>query len=92
MIRPTLEGVTPLSVESAQERLGLLVQQAAVHGQRAVISPGSGHPTAVIVGAEELADHEDALAVARYQVEKATGTLRTTPHTEVLRRLGLTTE
>lgn len=40
---------------------------------------------------EELADAEDAAAIADWEVRKAAGTARTVPADEVRRRLGLST-
>ena len=48
-----------------------------------------GVPAAVLISAQELADLEDDLAIALYRAERATGTLRTVPNSEVRARLGL---
>ncbi|HEY3514601.1 MAG TPA: type II toxin-antitoxin system prevent-host-death family antitoxin [Kribbella sp.] len=52
-------------------------------------APDHDQPAAAIINAQQLEDLEDALAVARYDADKAAGTLRTIPHREARERLGL---
>lgn len=77
-----------LPITEARHQLGSLVRQAATRHVRTTITD-HGQPAAVIISAQELEDLEDQLALAQYQVEKATGQLRTVPHSEVRRRLGM---
>jgi antitoxin (DNA-binding transcriptional repressor) of toxin-antitoxin stability system len=48
-----------------------------------------GQPAAVIVGAQKLADLEEALAVAEYRASQAAGDVPVVGHDEVRERLGL---
>jgi prevent-host-death family protein len=77
-----------LPITEARGQLGDLVRRASTRHERTTITD-HGHPAAVIISAQELADLEDQLALAQYQVEKATGQLRTVPNDEVRRRLGM---
>ena len=77
-----------LSMTDARKQLGALVRRAASTRERVTITD-HGQPVAVIVNAQELADLEDALALARYEARQARGESETIPHAEVRRRLGL---
>jgi prevent-host-death family protein len=77
-----------LPISEARGQLGSLVRRASARRERTTITD-HGQPAAVIISAQELEDLEDQLAVAQYQAEKATGQLRTVPHSEVRRRLGM---
>jgi prevent-host-death family protein len=77
-----------LPIAQARTRFGALVRQAASAHQRTVITD-HGIPAAVIISVKELADLEDSLAIARFEAQKAQGTLVTIPHEEVKHRLGL---
>lgn len=72
----------------ARSQFGALVRRAAARRERITITD-HGQPAAVLINPQELADLEDALALALYQADKAAGTLRTVPHTDVRARLGL---
>jgi prevent-host-death family protein len=73
----------------ARVMLGSLVRRAASGRERITITD-HGHPAAVLVNAQELADLEDAAALAEYRVRQVTGTVEpAVPHDEVRRRLGL---
>ncbi len=77
-----------LPITEARSQFGALVRRASAGRERFTITD-HGQPAAVLINAHELADLEDALALARYEAEKATGTLRTIPHADVRARLGL---
>lgn len=73
---------------AARSQLGALVRRTAARRERITITD-HGQPAAVLINPQELADLEDALALALYRAEKATGTLQTVPNSEVRSRLGL---
>lgn len=78
-----------VSMANARATLGSLVRRAA-HGRERITITDHGHPAAVLVNPQELADLEDAAALAEYRARRATGTLEAAvPHAEVRRRLGL---
>jgi prevent-host-death family protein len=77
-----------LPISEARGQLGSLVRRAATRRVRTTITD-HGQPAAVIISAQELEDLEDQLALAQYQADKATGRLRTIPHSEARRRLGM---
>lgn len=86
---PTLMFMTDVSVAEAERGLGALVQRAASAGERVTII-NDDHEVAVLVGAEDLADLEEELALARYRARQAAGqSLGGTAHNEVRSRLGL---
>ena len=75
----------------ARKVLGSLVRRAAVSGERTTITD-HGRPAAVLVSAQELADLEEALALAEHQARRApgaTGPGELVPQDEVRSRLGL---
>ncbi len=78
-----------LPITEARSQFGSLVRRASTRRERITITD-HGQPAAVIINAQELADLEDDLAVAKYRAEQAAGTLRTVPNREVRERLGLT--
>ena len=55
--------MTELSLTEARKQFGALIRRAASARERVTITD-HGQPAAVIVGAQELADLEEALAVA----------------------------
>jgi prevent-host-death family protein len=75
-----------LSMSQARMRLTALVRRAASDHERTTITD-HGQPAAVLVNAEELADLEEALALAEYRTRQASGEQRMIPHDEALRRL-----
>jgi prevent-host-death family protein len=77
-----------LSLAEARKRFGSLVRQAATARQRTTITD-HGQPAAVLVNAQELADLEEALALAEYRVQQASGTFVSVSHAEARERLGL---
>jgi prevent-host-death family protein len=69
--------------------IGALVRRAALARERVTITD-HGQAAAVLISAEELADIEDALALARVQLARAAGTNGTLiPHAVVRRQLGM---
>ncbi len=76
-----------LSLTEARRRFGTLVRGAA-SGERTTITD-HGRPAAVLVNAQELADLEEALALAEYRARQAAGLDRPVPHLQVRERLGL---
>jgi prevent-host-death family protein len=78
-----------LPMSQARRVFGSLVRRAVDSGERTTITD-HGRPAAVLVNAQELADLEEALALAEYRAEHAT---RAVTHTvsqhEVRVRLGL---
>lgn len=81
-----MSDTTPITQARAQ--FGSLVRRAAHSRQRITITD-HGHPAAVLINPEELADIEEALALARYRLQQVTGTTTHVPHEEVRTRLGL---
>jgi prevent-host-death family protein len=77
-----------LPMTEARSQFGALVRRAAARRERITITD-HGQPAAVLINPQELADLEDALALALYQADKSAGTLRTVQHSEVRARLGL---
>ncbi len=71
-----------VGIAEARDGLGGLVRRVAAGRERLTITDGQA--AAVLVSAEELADLEEQLAMARYELRKATGTLETVPHEQVV--------
>ncbi len=80
--------MTELPLTEARKRFGSLVRRAATTRERVTITD-HGHPAAVIVNAQELADLEEALALAEYRVAQADGTVTTVSQSDARRRLRL---
>jgi prevent-host-death family protein len=80
--------MTDLPLTEARKRFGSLVRRAATTRERVTITD-HGQPAAVIVNAQELADLEEALALAEYRAAQANGSATTVSHSEARRRLGL---
>ncbi len=80
--------MTELPLTEARKRFGSLVRRAATTRERVTITD-HGHPAAVIVNAQELADLEEALALAEYRAAQADGTATTVTQSDARRRLGL---
>jgi prevent-host-death family protein len=86
--------MTDLSLSQARWRLNRLVRRAAADRQRVTITD-HGRPAAVLVNAEELADLEEAAALAGFEARQAAGEQRMIPHEQAiahLERLGLNLE
>ncbi|MEV6314086.1 type II toxin-antitoxin system Phd/YefM family antitoxin [Streptomyces sp. NPDC051776] len=72
------------SMTEARANFGTLVRRAA-HSRERIAVTDHGHIAAILINPQELADLEDALALAQYELEKATGTVAAVPHDEVVR-------
>jgi prevent-host-death family protein len=81
-----------LPLTEARARLGSLVRRVSRARERITITD-RGRPVAVLVDPDELADLEEALALARYRVRHAAAPAGAAliPHGEVRARLGLDT-
>ncbi|WEV25771.1 type II toxin-antitoxin system Phd/YefM family antitoxin [Streptomyces sp. 71268] len=77
-----------LPLTEARARLGSLVRRTA-HARERIVITDHGQPAAVLINPTELAELEDALALAQYRQRQAAGTAFTTPHDDVRARLGL---
>jgi prevent-host-death family protein len=80
--------MTDLPLTEARKSLGALVRRAATARERVTITD-HGQPAAVIVNAQELADLEEALALAEYRAAQAGGPAAVVSQDEARRRLGL---
>ncbi|WP_018566910.1 type II toxin-antitoxin system Phd/YefM family antitoxin [Streptomyces sp. PsTaAH-124] len=81
--------MTQIAISAARSQLGDLVRRAA-HSRETIALTDHGHVAALLVSPQVIEDFEDALAVADYQLRKASGTLEQgIPHEEVGRILGL---
>jgi len=80
--------MTELPLTEARKRFGSLVRRAATTRERVTITD-HGQPAAVIVNAQELADLEEALALAEYRAAQAKGVSTTVSHSEARDKLGL---
>ncbi|MFE4592899.1 type II toxin-antitoxin system Phd/YefM family antitoxin [Streptomyces laurentii] len=76
-----------LPITEARAKLGSLVRRAS-HARERITITDHGQPAAVLINPQELADLEDALALARYRARQAAGEVGV-PHDEVRARLGL---
>jgi len=72
----------------ARKHFGALVRRAATARERVTITD-HGQPAAVLMNAQELADLEEALALAEYRAAQASGADQVIPHERVRERLGL---
>ncbi|UGY93305.1 type II toxin-antitoxin system Phd/YefM family antitoxin [Streptomyces gobiensis] len=72
------------SMTEARANFGTLVRRAA-HSRERVAITDHGHIAAILINPQELADLEDSLALAEYQLEKTTGTVTTVSHDHVVR-------
>ncbi|WFB07699.1 type II toxin-antitoxin system Phd/YefM family antitoxin [Streptomyces sp. LX-29] len=77
-----------LSMTEARAHFGSLVRRAA-HARERITITDHGQPAAVLINPQELAELEDALALARYRERQSSGTSVAVPHEEVRTRLGL---
>jgi prevent-host-death family protein len=80
--------VVDLSMTEARKHFGALVRRAATVRERVTITD-HGQPAAVLVNAQELAELEEALAVAHYRARQSGGEPARLTHAEVRDRLGL---
>ncbi|GAA0454503.1 type II toxin-antitoxin system Phd/YefM family antitoxin [Streptomyces olivaceiscleroticus] len=77
-----------LPITEARARFGALVRRAS-HARERITITDHGQPAAVLINPQELADIEDALALAQYRERQASGQVTTVPHADVRARLGL---
>ncbi|MEW2545847.1 type II toxin-antitoxin system Phd/YefM family antitoxin [Streptomyces sp. NPDC047002] len=77
-----------LPMTEARARFGSLVRRAS-HSRERITITDHGQPAAVLINPQELADLEDALALAQYRARRAVGEAPPVPHADVRRRLGL---
>ncbi|QLE74029.1 type II toxin-antitoxin system Phd/YefM family antitoxin [Streptomyces rectiverticillatus] len=80
-----------LPITEARARFGALVRRAS-HARERITITDHGQPAAVLINPQELADIEDALALALYRERLAAGTAAGIPHEDVRMRLGLERE
>ncbi len=72
----------------ARKQFGSLVRRAATARERVTITD-HGQPAAVLVNAQELADLEEQLALARYRADQTAGTVHVVSQQQARTRLGL---
>ncbi|MFF7727374.1 type II toxin-antitoxin system Phd/YefM family antitoxin [Streptomyces sp. NPDC008001] len=80
-----------LPITEARARFGALVRRAS-HARERITITDHGQPAAVLINPQELADIEDALALALYRERQSAGTAVGIPHEDVRARLGLERE
>ena len=77
---------------AARANFGNLVRRTA-NGRERIAITDHGHTAAILINPAELAEIEEALAVAEYKLRQANRTGDTpVPHDEVLRLLGMAPE
>ncbi|MFE2528030.1 type II toxin-antitoxin system Phd/YefM family antitoxin [Streptomyces sp. NPDC059382] len=78
-----------MPITEARARFGALVRRAS-HARERITITDHGQPAAVLINPQELADLEDALAMALYRERQSAGTATAAvSHDEVRTRLGL---
>ncbi|MFD6278862.1 type II toxin-antitoxin system prevent-host-death family antitoxin [Streptomyces sp. NPDC060209] len=77
-----------LPITEARARFGSLVRRAS-HARERITITDHGQPAAILINPQELAELEDALALAQYRARQTAGTVETVSHDEVRARLGL---
>ncbi|MET7305034.1 type II toxin-antitoxin system Phd/YefM family antitoxin [Embleya sp. NPDC005575] len=77
-----------LPITEARARFGSLVRRAS-HARERITITDHGQAAAVLINPQELADLEDALALAQYRARQAEHATAGVPHDEVRSRLGL---
>ncbi|WP_345040668.1 type II toxin-antitoxin system Phd/YefM family antitoxin [Streptomyces sannanensis] len=83
--------VDMIPMTEARARFGSLVRRTALARERITITD-HGQPAAVLINPQELADLEDALALAEYRARRESGDFRGVPHAEARAQLGLERE
>ncbi|MFF2819657.1 type II toxin-antitoxin system Phd/YefM family antitoxin [Kitasatospora cineracea] len=77
-----------LPITEARACLGSLVRRAS-HARERITITDHGQPAAVLINPQELADLEDALALAQYRARQAAGETAGVLHEQVRTQLGL---
>ncbi|GAB2731321.1 type II toxin-antitoxin system Phd/YefM family antitoxin [Kitasatospora kifunensis] len=77
-----------LPITEARAKFGTLVRRAS-HSRERITITDHGQPAAILINPKELADLEDALALAQYRLRQASGTTATTANDDVRTMLGL---
>ncbi|MGQ0465637.1 MAG: type II toxin-antitoxin system prevent-host-death family antitoxin [Sporichthyaceae bacterium] len=77
-----------ITITDLRARLGQSIRRAS-HGRERIAVTDHGQTAAVIINAEELAELEEQLALARYELRKLAGTVEFVPSAEARARLGL---
>ena len=77
-----------LTITHLRASLGQAIRRAS-HGRERITVTDHGQPAAVIINAEELADLEEQLALARYELRKRAGEVEFVPAAEARQRLSL---
>ncbi|MFF3489260.1 type II toxin-antitoxin system Phd/YefM family antitoxin [Streptomyces sp. NPDC002701] len=77
-----------LPIAEARAKFGSLVRRTS-HARERITITEHGQPAAVLINPQELADLEDALALARYRERQLVGGAVAVPHDDVRARLGL---
>ena len=77
-----------MPITEARAQFGSLVRRAS-HARERITITDHGQPAAVLINPQELADLEDALALAEYRNRQGAGSTVTVPHGEVRARLGI---
>jgi prevent-host-death family protein len=80
--------VVDLSMTEARKQFGSLVRRAATARERVTITD-HGQPSVVLVNAQELADLEEQVALARYRADQAAGAVEVVGQEQARARLGL---
>lgn len=80
-----------MPITEARAIFGSLVRRAS-HARERVTITDHGQPAAVLSNPQELADLEEALALARYRHRHPTDSTADIPHDQVRTRLGLQQE
>ncbi|OEV05081.1 type II toxin-antitoxin system Phd/YefM family antitoxin [Streptomyces oceani] len=76
-----------IGLRDARTQLGSLVRKAAVSRERTAITD-HGQVAAILINPAELADLEDELALAQYELEKSRADAApSVPHEQVVREL-----
>ncbi|MDJ1137490.1 type II toxin-antitoxin system Phd/YefM family antitoxin [Streptomyces iconiensis] len=77
-----------LPITEARARFGSLVRRAS-HAHERITITDHGEPAAVLISPKELADLEDALALALYRARQNAQDTTAVPHEHVRSQLGL---
>ncbi|MFB6864269.1 type II toxin-antitoxin system Phd/YefM family antitoxin [Streptomyces virginiae] len=77
-----------LPITEARAKFGSLVRRTS-HARERITITDHGQPAAVLINPQELADLEDALALALYRARQSTGSAVPVAHDDVRARLGM---